>query len=106
MSSPPSQPDDGPIQPHRQGATIDLLVQPRASRSGVDGVQGGLLKVRITAPPVDGAANAAVIDVFAELLGLRRSDVTILSGQRGRRKRVLVHGVSPEHVAQRLLHER
>lgn len=78
------------------GALLDVLVQPRASRDGVAGMHGGSLKVRLTAPPVDGAANEALVRFLAGFFGLPRRDVTIVSGERGRRKRVRLAGLTDE----------
>jgi uncharacterized protein (TIGR00251 family) len=79
----------------RDGALIvDIQVVPRASRNAVGPAIGDRLRVAVTAPPVDGAANAAVIEVLAEAFGVRRSAVAIVRGQRGRRKTVSVAGAS------------
>jgi uncharacterized protein (TIGR00251 family) len=72
--------------------TIDILVVPRASRTAVGPRVGDRLRVAVTAPPVDGAANAAVIEVLAEAFGVRRAAVTIVRGERGRRKTVRIEG--------------
>jgi uncharacterized protein (TIGR00251 family) len=71
---------------------VDVLVQPRASRAGVGPVVGDRLRVSVTAPPVDGKANAAVIEAVAEAFGVRRADVTIVRGETGRRKTLRVSG--------------
>lgn len=76
-------------------------VQPRASRSEVVGMHGDALKVRLQAPPVDGAANAALVDLLAELLGIPRRAVRIVAGASSRSKTVEVAGVSP-HAVERL----
>jgi uncharacterized protein (TIGR00251 family) len=78
--------------------TIAVRVIPRASRSGVAGMRGEALLVRLNAPPVDGAANAELIEVLASALGVARRAVTIVSGERGRTKRVRIEGVTPEQV--------
>jgi uncharacterized protein len=75
-----------------EGLTIDIQVIPRASRVAVGGRIGERLRVAVTAPPVDGAANAAVMEALAEAFGLRPRDVTILRGQTGKRKTVRVAG--------------
>lgn len=62
----------------------------------------GLLRARLTAPPVDGAANRALVDLLARVLGVKRGDVEVVHGERGRDKRVLVHGCSPADLAARL----
>lgn len=76
------------------GVEIDLLVVPRASRTRVVGEHDSRLRVQVSAPPVDGEANDALVRFLASLLGVRRSDVEVSSGQTGRRKTVRVHGVS------------
>lgn len=83
----------------RDGAVrFAVRVQPRASRSGVDGLHGGALRVRVNAPPVDGAANAAVVDVLAEALGVARRSVRIIAGESSRSKVVEVAGVAASRV--------
>ena len=74
--------------------TIDILVVPRASRTTVGPMVGDRLRVAVTAPPVDGEANAAVIDALAEAFGVRRAAVTIVRGERGRRKTVKIEGAT------------
>lgn len=66
---------------------------PRASRTRVAGVTEGGLKVQLHAPPVDGAANAALVELLASVLGVRKSAVTIVSGETSRHKRVRIEGV-------------
>ena len=73
---------------------VDVLVQPRASRAGVGPLVGDRLRVSVTAPPVDGKANAAVIETVAEAFGVRRADVAILRGETGRRKTVRIAGAT------------
>jgi uncharacterized protein (TIGR00251 family) len=72
------------------GSTVefDVLVQPKASRNACVGLHDGRLKIRITAPPVDGKANAAVKKFLAKTLGISKSQVIIVSGASGRRKRI------------------
>jgi uncharacterized protein (TIGR00251 family) len=72
--------------------TIDVQVVPRASRVAVGPMVGDRLRVAVTAPPVDGAANDAVIEALAEAFGVRRAAVTIVRGERGRRKTVRIEG--------------
>ncbi len=82
--------------PTCMGMTIDILVVPRASRTTVGPMVGDRLRVAVTAPPVDGAANAAVIDALAEAFGVRRAAVTIVRGERGRRKTMRIEGATSE----------
>jgi len=79
----------------RDGAlVVDIQVVPRASRAAVGPAVGDRLRVAVTAPPVDGAANAAVIDALAEAFGVKRAAVTILRGLTGKRKTVRVAGAT------------
>jgi hypothetical protein len=77
----------------RPGALIvDIQVVPRASRAAIGPVTGDRLRVAVTSPPVDGAANAAVVDAMAAAFGVRRAAVSIIRGERGRRKTVRIAG--------------
>jgi uncharacterized protein len=80
------------------GVEVDVLAVPRSSRSRIAGVHDDRLKVQLAAPPADGEANAALIELFAELLGVRRSAVTLVAGHGNRRKRVRVEGVNAESL--------
>jgi uncharacterized protein (TIGR00251 family) len=73
-------------------------LQPRASDTAIVGLHGDALKVRVQAPPVDGAANDALVELLARLLELRSSDVRIVAGHASRRKVVEVHGTTPERI--------
>lgn len=77
-------------------------VQPRASRSEITGLHGDAMKIRVDAPPVDGAANAALIELLADALGVSRRSVQVVGGEHSRRKIVEVVGVHAESV-QRLV---
>jgi uncharacterized protein (TIGR00251 family) len=76
------------------GVMLEILVQPRASRTRAIGEHDGRLKVQLAAPPVDGEANAALIEFLADALGARRADVRIVRGDTGRRKTVQVAGAT------------
>lgn len=86
------------------GVIISVRVIPRAGRSGIAGVRLGALLVRLKAPPVDGAANAELIDVLAELLSVPKRDVTIASGISSKQKRVRISGITVDRAASRLPH--
>ena len=86
-----------------QGLLLELLVQPRASRTRVAGEHGGRLKIQLAAPPVDGEANAALVAFLAGALGIRRADVAIVGGAAGRRKTVRVAGIAAAAAEARLL---
>jgi uncharacterized protein (TIGR00251 family) len=81
------------------GAVLELLAQPRASRSRVVGEHDGRLKIQLAAPPVDGEANEALLAFLAGALGVRRADVALLAGETGRRKRVRVAGLTAAAAA-------
>jgi uncharacterized protein (TIGR00251 family) len=76
------------------GVMLELLVQPRASRSRVVAEHDGRLKVQLAAPPVDGEANAALVEFLAGALRVRKSEVRIVRGETGRRKTIQVAGVT------------
>ena len=80
------------------GVTLRLRVQPRASRDQVAGVRDGALVVRVTAPPVDGSANEAVVKLLARRLQRPPSAITLLRGAAGRDKTVHVAGLDPATV--------
>jgi uncharacterized protein len=80
------------------GVSLRVRVQPRASRDGIGGERNGALAVRLQAPPVEGAANAALARLLARALGVPASSVTVLRGHTGREKLVHVQGVSAAAV--------
>lgn len=84
------------------GVVLTVRVVPRSSRNQIVGTENGALKIKLTAPPVEGAANAALIEFIAEWLSVRKSAVTIMSGDKARRKVVRVSGVTAEQVKARL----
>lgn len=84
------------------GIILSLHIQPRASRNEVCGIQDNALKIRLTSPPVDGAANKLCREFLAELFEVPRSAVTILSGETSRHKRVRVGGKNPADLRLKL----
>lgn len=86
------------LQLRDAGVAIHLLIQPRASKNEVVGAQGDELKVRLTSPPVEGAANRLCCEFIAKRLGLAKSAVTIESGETSRHKRLFLPGVSAAEV--------
>lgn len=79
-------------------ARIDVYVQPRASRTQIAGMHDGRLKIRLAAPPVDGAANAELVSFIAMRLGIAKSQVRVVARQTSRRKVIEVDGVSQTAV--------
>ncbi len=84
--------------------TIPVRAVPRASRNALDGVVEGALRVRLAAPPVEGAANKALIAFLAEVLEVSKRDIAIAMGDHGRRKLVRVAGLAADEVRRRLAH--
>ncbi|MGQ0541622.1 MAG: DUF167 domain-containing protein [Blastocatellia bacterium] len=74
--------------------TFTISVVPRASKSEIIGETGGIIRVKISAPPVDGAANAEVVKLFAKVFGVSKSSVEIVSGKTSRTKRIRITGVT------------
>lgn len=90
------------VVPTATGCRIRVRAQPRASRTEIAGLHGESLRVRIASPPVDGAANEALIRFLADRLGVPRRRITLLRGESGRDKTVAVEGVSASEAAARL----
>lgn len=91
------------LQEVPEGVILSLYVQPRASKNQVVGTQDQELKVRLTSPPVDGAANKLCCEYLARLLGVARGAAELLAGEASRHKRLLVRGVSREAALKVLL---
>jgi uncharacterized protein (TIGR00251 family) len=90
------------VAEHAEGCVLPVRAQPGARKAGVMGEQAGALKVAVTAPPEDGRANKALLEVLREALGLKRSQVELLSGATGRDKRFLIRGVGKVELEARL----
>jgi uncharacterized protein len=88
-----------PLQVTESGVLLRLRVQPRASADRLEGVQGDQLRLRLTAPPIAGAANAACIAFLAKKLGVSRSRVQLYAGEKSREKLVHIVGLTPAQVA-------
>jgi uncharacterized protein (TIGR00251 family) len=84
------------------GTLLSLKLQPRASKNEIGDALGGELKIKVTAPPVDSAANQALIELLAEKLGCSRGKVELIRGQTSRHKTVLLHGFKADEVQQKL----
>ena len=87
---------------HPEGVLVNVRAQPGARKAGVLGEQAGALKLAVTAPPEDGRANAALIEFFRNVFGLKRSQVALYSGETGRNKKVLVRGIRKADLAAKL----
>ncbi len=85
---------------HPHGVVISICVQPRASKNQVVGLQGEELEVRLTSAPVEGAASKLCCEFFAKLLGVPKSQVRLIAGERSRHKRLLIANLSVDEVRQ------
>ena len=92
------------VQPSENGATLKIKVQPKSSRNQVDGYKEGVLRLRVTAPPEAGKANAAVISLLAQTLGIPKNHVRIVRGHASREKLVEVESLTPGEIERRLPH--
>jgi len=81
---------------------VDVRVIPRARKTELAGTRDGAVLLRVNAPPVDGAANDAVIGFFATLFNVPRRNIQIVAGHRSRQKRISIDGVAPERVRELL----
>ena len=86
------------IQETPKGVVFKAVIQPRGSRNEIVGLKGDALKIRVTAPPVQGAANKMCIEFLAKSLKVRKSDVEIVRGQGSRTKQIMVRGVIPGKI--------
>jgi len=90
------------IQKSDEGLRIEVKVQPRSSRNQISGVQDGVLKVKLTAPPVEGEANQALINFLARLLKVPRKNIVLIRGETARNKLIEIRGLSKEELQQAL----
>ena len=86
------------LRPSSQGTLLDVYVQPKSSRNELVGMHQGSLKIRLTAPPVEGEANKECVKFLAKLLGISKSDIQIVQGHKSRHKTLSIRGLSPEAV--------
>ena len=82
----------------KDGVVLRLHIQPGAKKTEIVGLHGEALKIRLAAPPVDGKANAALLEFLAEKLGVGRTALYLVSGQTSRTKRVGIDGCSAEEL--------
>ena len=91
-----------PVHESAKGVSFAVRVQPRARKNAIIGIMGDALKLALTAPPIEGRANQAVIEFFAELFEIPRVSVTIASGAGNRNKVVRIMGLNKKVVENRL----
>jgi uncharacterized protein len=90
------------LREHATGVSFAVKVHPRARKNAITGAVGDALKLALTAPPVDGKANQAVVEFFADFFQIPRSSVTITSGATSRLKTVNITGIAAEQLRQKL----
>lgn len=83
-------------------AIINVHITPRGSKNEITGWRGEALCIKVTAPPVEGAANAAVLDFLADELGIRKSQIAIVKGEKSREKMLKITGLTEDEVRARL----
>lgn len=93
------------LKAHPDGVVLAVKLQPRASANEICGLLGGELRIKVTAPPVDAAANEALIRLLAETLDCPRSRVELVRGHTSRHKVIKLHGVSVQAVLKKLVDE-
>lgn len=84
------------------GTLLSVKLQPRASKSEIGEPLGDELRIKVTAPPVDSAANQALLELLAEKLGCSRGQVELVRGQTSRHKTVMINGFTPAQVLQKI----
>lgn len=90
------------VTDHADGCILSVRAQPGARRNGIVGEHAGALKLAVTAPPDQGKANQALIEVLCDVLGLKKSQVELIAGLASREKKFLLHGVKADEVRKKL----
>jgi uncharacterized protein len=90
------------LQPHAEGTVLPIRAQPGARRNEIRGPQNGALRVCVTQAAEKGKANKALVEVLAKLLGLKRSQIELISGETSHQKRFLVRGLAPDELKARI----
>lgn len=93
---------DAVLADHAEGIVLAVVVVPRSGKTGIDRIEPDAVRIRLTAAPVDGAANAALLRYLADVFDRPRSSVRLLAGAASRRKRLLLTGLSRAEAAARL----
>ncbi|RMG74584.1 MAG: YggU family protein [Nitrospirae bacterium] len=83
-----------PYKRSKRGIIIEVKVEPRSSRAQVAGLLGEKLKVKLTSPPVEGAANKQLIEVLSKFFGVKKSSISIIRGQSSKNKTIEIEGLS------------
>lgn len=86
------------LREEADGVSFEVRVQPRSSKTEISGIQDGVLRVRLTSPPVDGAANRQCIELFSRKMKIPKRAIRIASGAKARRKRLKILGLGVEEI--------
>ena len=90
------------IETVKGGVRLHLFIQPKSSKNEVVGSHNGLLKIKITAPPVDGKANECLVEFLSDILDIPKRDISIVRGETGRNKTVELTGVTENLLREKL----
>jgi uncharacterized protein (TIGR00251 family) len=90
------------VSAHPLGSALSVVVAPRSGKSSIEQLADGAIQVRVTAPSVDGAANAALLRFLSDELDIPRSRFEIIAGASSRRKRITIAGLTPDELETRL----
>jgi hypothetical protein len=82
-----------PFQRSKKGITLKVKVEPRSSRKGISGIVGDALKIRVSAPPVGGAANEELVEILSEEFSIKKTSIKIIRGHSSRDKVVEIEGI-------------
>jgi uncharacterized protein (TIGR00251 family) len=93
------------LESHPEGTILPVRARPGSRRNEIRGEQDGMLKVCVTQLPEKGKANKAVVELMAKSLGLRKSQIEMISGETSHQKRFLIRGITPQELAQKLAEE-
>jgi uncharacterized protein len=91
------------IKTYRDGIQFSAIIQPRSSKNKIHGIQNESLKIRLTSPPVDGVANKMCIKFLAKQLDIALSQITIVSGQRGRNKIIRIEEIEASEFITKII---
>jgi uncharacterized protein len=92
------------VKESENSCTFDIHVTPRSSRAVITGIQEGILKVKVTAVPLEGAANEACVKLLAKELGLKKNQLSIFAGRKSRHKTIIVNGMTGIELEKTIRH--
>ena len=90
------------IRERADGVTIECRIQPRSGRTAIKGARDGILQISLNAPPIEGRANRALIELISKRLGVRKSSISIAGGEHSRNKVLFIEGLTRDEAAAKL----